>query len=234
MSEKTVMQTLKYLAKYLAIFITVIAITSCASPKRGDIEYAPVRPVQNYGPQEPSDSIYQSGSAWLLLEDIRARHVGDMLTVTLQEKTDAAKKADTAIGKTTDNSITAPTIIGNPVTVAGNEILNNSMSSDHSFDGAGESSQSNTLTGSVTVMVVNVLANGNLEVQGEKWININQGEEYLRLRGIVRPSDISPDNTIASTRVANAEIQYSGDSVLAESNEPGWLSKFFSSSWMPF
>jgi len=84
------------------------------------------------------------------------------------------------------------------------------------------------------VTVVEVLANGNLVVQGEKWININQGEEYIRLRGIVRPSDISPDNTIASVRVANAQIQYSGDGSLADANEQGWLAKFFNSPWMPF
>lgn len=220
--------------KYITIVITVLAVTSCASPKRGDAEYAPVMPVQNYGPQQHSDSIYQSGTAWLLLEDIRARHVGDMLTVTLQEKTDAEKKADTNTGKSTSDIISPPTILGSPVTINGKEIFDNNLASEHAFDGTGESTQSNSLSGSVTVVVVNVLANGNLEVQGEKWININQGEEYLRLRGIVRPSDIRSDNSIASTRVANAQIQYSGDSVLAESNEPGWLSKFFSSSWMPF
>lgn len=209
-------------------------MTACASPKRGDPEYAPAMPVQNYGPTQHSDSIFQSDSSWLLYEDIRARRVGDMITVTLQEKTDAEKTADTGTSKTTENSIAVPTIIGNPVTVNGNEVFDNRLSSDHAFDGAGESSQSNSLTGSVTVVVVNVLANGNLVVQGEKWININQGEEYIRVRGIIRPSDISPDNSIASTRIANAEIQYSGDSVLSDSNEPGWLSKFFSGPWMPF
>ena len=84
------------------------------------------------------------------------------------------------------------------------------------------------------MVVVAVQANGNLVVQGEKWININQGEEYIRLRGIVRPNDISPDNTISSERVANADIQYSGDGTLNDANEQGWLAKFFNSPWMPF
>jgi flagellar L-ring protein precursor FlgH len=220
--------------KYLILLIVALMMTACASPKRGDVEYAPAMPVQNFGPVQHNDSIYQSGSAWLLHEDIRARHIGDMLTVTLQEKTDAEQKADTGTSKSTDNSISVPTIIGAPVTVNGNEIFDNRLASEHEFDGAGESSQSNSLTGSVTVTVVNVLANGNLVIQGEKWINVNQGEEYLRVRGIVRPSDINPDNSIASTRIANAQIQYSGDSVISDSNEPGWLSKFFSGPWMPF
>ena len=82
--------------------------------------------------------------------------------------------------------------------------------------------------------VVDVLSNGNLVVQGEKWININQGEEYIRLRGIVRTSDSNADNTIASTRVANAQIQYSGSGVLNETNSMGWLARFFNGPWMPF
>ena len=82
--------------------------------------------------------------------------------------------------------------------------------------------------------MVDVLANGNLLVQGEKWIHINQGEEFVRLKGIVRTMDIRPDNTISSERIADAQIQYSGDSTLNDANEMGWLAKFFNSSWMPF
>lgn len=182
---------------------------------------------------EASDSIYQSGTAWLLLEDLKARRIGDMLTVVLEEQTDAEKKAETDTAKATDAAISGTTFLGDQVTWNG-EAIGTDLQSDHSFDGGGESTQSNSLTGSVTVTVVDVLDNGNLRVQGEKWIHINQGEEYVRLRGIVRPTDINPDNTISSVRVANAQIQYSGDSTLNDSNEMGWLAKFFNSKWMPF
>ena len=212
----------------------VLVLSACATPKRGDVEYAPVKPVSQTGPTQYSDSIYQSGSAWLLLEDIKPRRVGDMLTVTLQEKTDAKKKADTDTKKATDNSITAATLLGAPITASDREVFATDLSSAYDFSGEGESNQSNSLTGSVTVSVVEVLVNGNLVVQGEKWIHINQGEEYIRLRGIVRPSDINPDNTISSERVANAEIQYSGEGAIADTNEQGWLAKFFNSPWMPF
>ncbi len=222
------------LIKSLLLLMAALVLASCASPKRGDAEYAPVKPLSHIGPVQHSDSIYQTGSAWLLMEDIKPRRVGDMLTVTLQEKTDAKKKAETDTSQSTTNSITPPTLLGSPVTHNGKEIFDTQVASDHQFDGGGESKQSNSLTGNVTVTVVEVQANGNLVVQGEKWININQGEEFIRLRGIVRPSDIGPDNMISSVRVANAQIQYSGDSYLADSNEPGWLSKFFSSKWMPF
>jgi len=77
------------------------------------------------------------------------------------------------------------------------------------------------------------LPNGNLFIKGEKWLTLNQGNEFIRIAGIIRPEDISTDNTIPSTKVANARISYSGTGDLDESNKMGWLSKFFSSSWFP-
>jgi flagellar L-ring protein precursor FlgH len=217
----------------LCCLLTMMLMTGCAVPKRGDPEFAPAMPQQIQPPQE-YNAIYHPGTSLLLFEDIKARRVGDMITVTLQEQTDAAKSADTGTTKSTSSEISDPIIFGNSPTHNGNPVFRNSLQSEHEFDGAGESSQSNSLTGSITVSVVEVLANGNLVVQGEKWININQGEEYIRLRGIVRPRDISSDNTIASTRVANAQIQYSGEGVLNETNSMGWLARFFNGPWMPF
>ena len=219
---------------YLILLLIAFTLASCASPKRGDAEFAPARPVRHAGPVQYTDSIYQQSSAWLLHEDIKPRRVGDMLTVTLQEKTDAKKSADTTTQKATDSSIAAPSIFGAPITSSGRDVLATELATAYDFQGGSGSGQSNSLTGSVTVVVVEVQVNGNLMVQGEKWININQGEEYIRLRGIVRPSDISPDNTISSERIANAEIQYSGDGTLNDANEQGWLAKFFNSPWMPF
>ena len=219
--------------KCLIVFL-VLVLSACATPKRGDVEYAPVKPVSQTGPIQHADSIYQSGSAWYLLEDLKPRRVGDMLTVTLQEKTDAKKQADTETKKATDNEISAATLLGAPITASDRELLATKLKSTYDFKGEGDSQQSNSLTGSVTVTVVEVLVNGNLVVQGEKWVTINQGDEYIRLRGIVRPSDINPDNTISSERVANAQIQYSGEGTIANTNEQGWLAKFFNSPWMPF
>lgn len=212
----------------------VLLMTGCATPKRGDPEFAPAMPQRVQAPADYTDAIYQPATSLLLFEDIKARRVGDMITVTLQEQTDAAKTADTGTTKSTSTEISDPILFGRSVTHNGNPVFRNSLQSEHEFDGAGESSQSNSLTGSITVSVVDVLANGNLVVQGEKWININQGEEYIRLKGIVRPSDINADNSISSTRVANAQIQYSGDGVLNETNSMGWLARFFNGPWMPF
>jgi flagellar L-ring protein precursor FlgH len=108
------------------------------------------------------------------------------------------------------------------------------MESDVTFDGQADSSQSNRLDGSITVTVAERFANGNLLVVGEKLITINQGEEYIRLQGIVRPVDIGPENTVLSTKVADATISYSGRGVLQATNRPGWLTRFFSGPWFPF
>ena len=221
-------------SELFCVLLIAVAATGCAVPKRGDPEFAPAMPVQAQAPARYADAIYQPGTSLLLFEDIKARRIGDMITVVLQEQTDAAKSADTGTSKSTSSEITDPVIFGRSVTRDGVPIFENSLQSEHEFDGSGESSQSNSLTGSVTVSVVEVLSNGNLVVQGEKWININQGEEYIRLRGIVRPSDINADNTIASTRVANAQIQYSGNGLLNETNSMGWLARFFNGPWMPF
>ena len=220
--------------KYTLLLISVLMLAACASPKRGDPEYAAARPVQQVHVMEASDSIYQTSSTWFLLEDIKPRHVGDMLTVTLREKTDAKKTANTETKKANDIAIASASILGAPITASNREILATKLASKYDFKGEADSDQSNSLSGSVTVTVVEVLSNGNLVVQGEKWININQGDEYIRLRGIVRASDINPDNTISSERVADAQIEYSGQGTLADANEPGWLTKFFNSKWMPF
>lgn len=216
------------------LLLSFVVMTGCANPKRGDAQYAPVFPAYVQGPQQHSDSIYQPGTAWLLHEDMKARRVGDMVTVLLQEQTDAQKTSATDTTKVTATDITAPTIFGKGVTRNGLAVLDNELASDHSFSGKGDTSQSNSLNGSITVVVVEVLSNGNMVVQGEKWLNINEGEDYVRLRGIVRPIDINPDNTISSTRVANADIQYGGTGTLSSANSKGWLARFFSSDWMPF
>lgn len=221
------------LVQLSACVLALVLTSGCATPKRGDPEFAPAMPVQANASIQNPDAIYQPGTALMLLEDIKARRVGDMITVTLREKTDAAKTADTGTTKSTSSEVSQPIIFGRDVTYKGEPVYS-SLNSEHEFDGAGESSQSNSLTGSITVSVVEVLANGNLVVQGEKWININQGEEFIRLRGIVRPSDINADNSIASTRVANAQIQYSGNGVLNDTNSMGWLARFFNGPWMPF
>ncbi|MBL4709532.1 MAG: flagellar basal body L-ring protein FlgH, partial [Flavobacteriales bacterium] len=108
------------------------------------------------------------------------------------------------------------------------------IDSENEFEGEGKSNQSNKLSGSISVTVSAVLPNGNLLVQGEKWIQINQGSEFIRLKGIVRPADISANNTVQSTQIADAKISYGGKGALADANVSGWMVRFFMSPLWPF
>jgi len=179
-------------------------------------------------------SLYAGDRSMSLFADVRAHEIGDIVSVVLVEATSAAKTADTELDKGSNISITDPTIFGAPVTINGRYNLGSSLSSSSAFGGEASSNQSNSLSGSIAVQVSRVLPNGNLVIQGEKWIKINQGDEYIRLRGIVRPEDLSPTNTIPSTLVADARISYGGTGVLNESNKPGWLTRFFMSPLNPF
>jgi flagellar L-ring protein FlgH len=172
--------------------------------------------------------VFQTASAWSLTSDSRAFRIGDVVTVVLQETTQASKTAGTSFGKKGGVSI-APTVI------AGERFKTDaSVSADRDFSGNSSSSQQNRLQGSITVIVHEVLPNALLRVSGEKTLYLNQGEETVRLQGYVRASDISSDNSVSSQRIANARISYSGEGVLADANSPGWLLRFFVGALMPF
>ena len=125
-------------------------------------------------------------------------------------------------------------IAGRPVTVDGVPVLEMGMNNAQDFSGNGAATQSNKLDGFITVTVHKRLSNGNLLVRGQKWVGINSGREYVRLQGIVRPSDIAPDNSVLSWRVADAYISYGGQGTVANASKPGWLYRFFNSPKTPF
>ena len=108
------------------------------------------------------------------------------------------------------------------------------MGGNNSFKGQSKSAQSNSLQGNISVSVVKVLPNGNLMVRGEKWVMLNNGNEYIRVTGVVRSEDVNADNTVLSQRVGNARIQYGGTGDFANTQERGWLAQFFNGPWSPF
>jgi flagellar L-ring protein precursor FlgH len=226
------------------VIAATMLVVGCNTPPKRDPDYASVRPIAPPPAPEGTGSIYQTGYSTFWFENIRARRVGDMLTVKLVEQTDATKKAATAVDKKNNTSITNPTILGStpqfdtpkaiPLASNKDNDLSASLQSTHAFDGEGDSSQSNKLTGDITVTVTEVLPNGNMAIRGEKRIGINQGNEYIKLSGIVRPADIDNTNTVESTRLADPTIIYVGDGPVADSGVMGWLSKFFISAIMPF
>jgi flagellar L-ring protein precursor FlgH len=164
-----------------------------------------------------------------LTSDARAFRVGDVVTVLLQETTQASKKAGTSFSKGSSASVTPISAFGKTFGRTGLDI-----SGDRSFTGDATSTQQNALSGAITVLVQEVLPNGLLRVAGEKTLQLNQGEEYVRIKGYLRAADIDNENQVSSLRVANARIAYSGQGTLADSNKPGWLTRFFTGPVMPF
>lgn len=208
-----------------------------------NISYAPVPVVAPSPPPYANGSIYRAGFGVSLFADNRARQVGDILTVIVTEKTDAQKKAETSTKRETTADVANPTILGgvlgfrSPLSLpatANQLTLENNLSSTNNFSGEGDSSQSNSLTGRITVTVAEVLPNGNMVIRGEKLVTLNQGDEYIRFAGVVRPADVQRDNTILSTLVADARITYIGEGQLADANSMGWLARFLNSKWWPF
>ena len=185
-------------------------------------------------PIPTTGSIYQAGREVALFENPIAHHVGDIVTIVLNEQTAAQKSSSTNTNKNTSVALPGMTILGKALTIHGVPILSNNIADTTKFAGEGDSARSNSLQGYITVTVQKVLPNGNLYVKGEKWIGINQGQEYVRVTGVIRPIDLSAENSIPSSQVANAKIAYGGKGALADANAQGWLSRFFNSPWTPF
>lgn len=164
-----------------------------------------------------------------LTSDARAFRVGDVVTVILQETTQASKKAGTSFSKGSSVGVSPIGALGKTFPKTAIDI-----SADRDFQGNATSTQQNALSGAVTVIVQEVLPNGLLRVAGEKRLQLNQGEEFVRLLGYLRPADIDSENQVSSLRVANARIAYSGQGTLADANTPGWLTRFFTGPIMPF
>ena len=223
--------------------VTTLA-TGCSNLPARDPAYAATRPPVVVASAAPSGGIYQAGQGLALFEDQRARRVGDTLTIRLVESTNATKSASTNTKKENAVDIANPSLFGTGVVWTANQLaplanrqnldLSATLDSSSEFKGDGGSTQKNSLSGSITVTVAEVLSNGTLVVRGEKLIAINQGSEFVRLAGVVRPQDIQPDNSVLSTQVADAAISYGGKGALADANGNGWLSRFFLSPWWPF
>lgn len=176
--------------------------------------------------QSDYGAIYKRNQSGLFAMESRAHRVGDILTVSFTESFQATKSQNAASSKSSDSKVTLPNILEN---LAGQDLIPESADlsagTEQSFTGSGSSNQSNSLTGLISVHVVRVFGNGNLEILGQKKLTLNNGDEYIRVSGIVRPRDISSDNVVPSDRIANADIDYIGAGDTAISGKKGWYSK---------
>ncbi|MEL7938082.1 flagellar basal body L-ring protein FlgH [Pseudomonas delhiensis] len=221
--------------------LALAALAGCVSPppKPDDPYYAPVMPRTPMPAAQNNGSIYQAGFDNNLYGDRKAFRIGDIITITLNEKTQASKKANSDISKDSSNKMGLTSLFGSSATTnnpfgSGDLSLSAEYSGNRETKGDSAAGQSNSLTGSITVTVAEVMPNGILAVRGEKWMTLNTGNELVRIAGLIRADDIATDNTVSSTRVADARITYSGTGAFADASQPGWLDRFFLSPLWPF
>ena len=215
--------------------VVCCALTGCGLMPHHEPKADPMvmRPLPAPAPRTDG-AIYQTGQQMELFADLKARRVGDVLTIRLTETTSASKSAETKTAKTTTVNNTGPTLFGKTFTAGGVPIGTTTLAGADAFDGSGSSTQGNSLAGSLTVTVIDVQPNGNLVVQGDKTLKLNQGDEFVHVSGVVRRADIATDNTVTSDKVADARISYSGKGVINSANSMGWLARFFNSVFAPY
>ncbi|MFK7955620.1 MAG: flagellar basal body L-ring protein FlgH [Lysobacterales bacterium] len=211
----------------LMLLVLLTVLGGCATKAQKPPAPLPAMPTTTQQATPASQgAIYQPSPRLVLFEDVRARNVGDVITVVLTEQTNASKSASTATDRETSFDLS-------PGPLFGRDIQASQLESGQDFSGNGSSSQNNSLSGSLTVTVVGVLGNGLLAIQGEKWLTLNQGKEYLRIAGHVRGADVRANNTVLSTQIANAQITYSGSGALHDANRQGWLTRLFANVLSP-
>ncbi len=225
-------------SKLITLSIVVILFTGCASVEQAktlpnDPDFAPILPEMEDEPLVPTGSLFRVNYINNIYSDSKAHRVGDIISVVLSESTQAQKSAKTELKKANSATLNPITGLGGAAINIKNQAIQFGYDQESDFSGDSKANQGNSLSGNISVHVLRVLPNGNLMIRGEKWMSLNNGDEYIRLTGVVRSQDISSENTVTSSKVANARIEYAGTGTFADIQEQGWLSKFFSSSWWP-
>jgi flagellar L-ring protein FlgH len=217
-----------------AAAIAAALLCACAAPRAPVAPNAPTtaRP-QAYDPltAAPTGGIFRPNNNIFLFEDRKPRAVGDLLTIQINENLNASQSANSSTEKKSSITATLPKVSG--LLGGGVNGLNLAASGDNAYNGTGQTASSGVFTGTITVTVIEVLANGNLVIAGEKQIGIRQNSETLRFTGVVDPSLIQPGNVISSTQLADVRLDYRGGGNIEEAQIQGWLGRIFN-SWSPF
>ena len=231
-SVTDVVRSSALLAAACAGFLVTVALAPGAADaslfgkKKPPVDFsAALPPPPPPPPPLATGSIFQVSDGYAALyEGARAHRVGDPLTIVLVERTAASKSASSQLDSGGGLSITPPTT-GSLALFQGTDA---SISSKRNFGGQGASDQSNTLSGEISVTVSRVFPNGTMLIQGQKRVTLNRGDEFVQIKGLIRTADINADNRVLSTRVADAQIAYTGRGDVARASRQGWFSRFFS------
>lgn len=203
----------------------LLALTACADEGFGrapSIAATLPPPPPEHAPPI-TGSLYNPASFTSLASDRRARRVGDLVTILLIERTQARKSATSDASRDSKTALTLPDV--QPFRSIPDGLL--AGGTKQNFKGSGSAAQDNQLSGEITVTVARVLPGGVLMVAGEKRLTLNRGEEQIQITGLIRIDDLGPDNSVRSTRVADARIRYSGTGQIADQSKQGWLARFF-------
>ena len=214
--------------KISLLIFTSIILAGCAShvEDRASIDFEPIIPENMNLPNQNSNTggIYNESGGGLFATDRRAGQVGDILTVALSEDFTASKSQSATSAKSDSFKVDLPNLLD----PGGDQALLDS-GAETAFSGSGSAAQTNSLRGEISVTVMRVFSNGNMEIMGQKKLHLNNGNEYVRLSGMIRPQDISANNIVQSSRIANAKIAYLGVGDIADTGQKGWLSRALSS-----
>ena len=221
-SSGETMITTKKQAIYCILLTITTLLTSCVPILGDQVLYQPTMPLDIPPPPHTRGTIYQAGYNVSLYEDKVARRVGDVITVRLEESTQGIYTAKTKTKRNAQLDYPLPIFFGKAAVGAVVETNTNQI-----FDSKGDSNQSNKLDGTISVTVMRVLSNNNMVIQGESWLTINQGQEYVQLTGVVRPEDITPMNTVSSQRIAGAQIKYGARGQAGQATSMGIMTSLF-------
>jgi len=234
--------------RYLLLCMTFIFLTGCAGLSKD-----PSNMVQTVKVQKPKFDVYEppkpeEGSLWSemseagLFQDMKARKVGDIVTVRIIEDPEAELNANTKTSRTSSIDAAKLKFLGYMKALAEknsrlaqdpgtDNLISASLST--AFDGKGSSDRDGHVKAYITAVVEKVLFNGNLYISGQREIRVNNETQYITLSGVVRPKDITSSNEVSSTYVADARITYSGNGPVADKQKPGWLGRILDHVW-PF
>ena len=235
---------MKYL-KIVFIFLFCL-LTACSTPHKAVDNRSTVIPKNLY-PKKPVHKA-QEGSLWpgntrgnFLFGDDKAAMVGDIITVTVNESATSTQSATTDTSKDTTMDMQTTNVLGLPSNLGIQNFLNMGTQFDptvgatvaNSMQGSGTVTRNGSLNATISAIITEILPSGNLKIEGRRSVTVNNEEQIMVLRGVVRPQDINFDNTIPSTLIADASISYTGEGVVADEQRKGWLAKILSKVW-PF
>lgn len=225
----------------LALMLVLIGAYGCSTPTPQKIDTAKI-PVYQTMPVQNDGSLWAGETSMnTLFQDFRARNIGDILTVIVSESTSATEEATTSTKRETDAEANIASLLGTPLHFGMRNFLlqkkpfSPSFDSTYKtdFDGEGETTRSGSFNTTIAVRVTEVLPNGNLVIEGKKETRLNNELQYIVLSGLVRPIDISTDNTILSSKISDARLEYSGSGVISDEQSPGWARRILDNVW-PF